>query len=197
MWGDLFRHDLYVVHCTGIFDDNRLIIVITKFDLVRVSQSEDYTEEETTEDITEEIVEETAEEITEDKVKEAACLSVSNACHGAKISPDNVIPVSGRWAFHARMLARSHPGSTNHKRCRQIVMKCLGEVCDLTCGQGEKPSTSLVKLEDHELSARLEEFSGIANLEVRYSTYLLSKFTFHMTARVVSVSRSSIRHPCN
>ena len=193
MWGSLFRKGLYVVHCTGIFADNCLIVVITKFDLVRVSQSEDYTEEETSEDVT--------EEITEDKVKEATCLFVSNACDGAKISPANVIPVSGRWAYHARMLAYharmlagSHPESKNHKKCRQTVVKCLqsDEVCDLTCGQGEELSTSLFKLEDHELSAKLEELSGIANLEVRYiflNIYLLSKLTLHVTARVVSVSR--------
>ena len=94
MFGSLFTNGLYVVHYTGIFGDNRQMVVITKFDLVRVSQLEDYSEEET----------------TEDEVKEAACLSVSYACDGAKISPDNVIPVSGRWAFHARMLARSMEG---------------------------------------------------------------------------------------
>ena len=178
-WGSLLRNGLCVAHCTGVFDDNRLIIVITKFDLVRVSQSED---------ITEEITEDPAEEITEDKVKEATCLSVSKACDGARISPDNVIPVSGRWAYQARMLAKVDPESPNHKKFRQIVVKGL-EVCDLTCGQGEKPSTSLVKLGDHELSTKLEGFSGITNLEARYSLIYISsyyqKLTFPVTAGAV------------
>ena len=148
-----------VVHCTGVFDDNRLIIVITKFDLVRVSQSRCITEQTTPDP---------AEEITEDKVKEETCLSVSKACDGAKISPDNVIPVSGNWAFHARMLAKLNPQSSKYELVRKIVVRDL-EVCHETCGQGEKPSTSLVRLGDHKLSTKLEEFSGITNVEARYS----------------------------
>ena len=174
-------HAMCVAHCTGVFDDNRLIIVITKFDLVRVSQSEDITEE----------TEDPAEEITEDKVKEATCRSVSNACYGARISPDNVIPVPGTWAYHARMLAKVNLQSRNREKLRKIVVKGL-EVCDITCGQGEKPSTSLVKLGDHELSAKLEGFSGITNLEARYSLiYIYIYITFPVTTRVVSVSRCS------
>ena len=142
----------YIVHCTGVFEDNRLIIVITKFDLVHVSQSEDYNEEEIT------------EEITEEKVKAATCLYVSRACQGARISPANVIPVSGRWAFHARMLAMNRQHESSRRRCRQNVEKCLAEVPSPTCGQEEKPST---RLEDNELSTKLEIASGIANLEVR------------------------------
>ena len=146
----------YIIHCTGVFEDNRLIIVITKFDLVHVSQSEDYNEEETTEKIT--------EEITEEKVKAATCLYVSKACQGARISPANVIPVSGRWAFHARMLAVNRKHESSRRKCRQNVERCLAEVPSPTCGQEERPST---RLEDKELSAKLEIASGIANLEVR------------------------------
>lgn len=142
----------YIAHCTGVFEDNRLIIVITKFDLVHVSQSEDYSEEEVT------------EEITEEKAKAATCLYVSKVCQGARISAANVIPVSGRWAFHARMLARNCQHESSRRKCRQNVERCLAEVPSPACGQEERQST---RLEDNELSAKLEIASGIANLEVR------------------------------
>ena len=142
---------------TGVFEDNRLIIVVTKFDQVRESESEDYTEEDST-----------GEEITEERVKAATCEFVSKVCQGAKISPDNVIPLSGRWAYHARMLANCHPHEPAYRTYRRNVEKSLGEVPNATCGQEENPSQSFVNLEDHELSAKLEKASGIAMLETRY-----------------------------
>lgn len=52
------------------------------------------------------------------------------------------------------------------------MKKCLHEVPNSTCGQGEDPNMSLDKLGDEELSAKLEEASGIAALEARYFKYL-------------------------
>ena len=51
--------------CTGVFEDKRLVIVVTKFDQVHESELEDYTEEDSTGD-----------EITEERVKAATCESV-------------------------------------------------------------------------------------------------------------------------
>ena len=133
---------------TGVFRDNRVIIVITKFDLVNQSFDED--------------------EVTEGKVKEQTCQFVAKACPGATILPDDVLPVSGRWAYNARMLANTGPEEPNHNRCQTAVKNCLRHVPNATCGQGEDPNMSLDKLGDDVLSAKLEEASGIIALEERY-----------------------------
>ena len=135
---------------TGVFRDNRVIIVITKFDLVNQSSDSD------------------EDEVTEEKVKEETCQFVSKACPGATILPDDVLPVSGKWAYNARMLANTGPEEPNHHRCQTIVKSCLCNVPNATRGQGEDPNMSLDKLGDDVLSAKLEEASGIIALEERY-----------------------------
>ena len=137
---------------TGVFHDNRVIIVITKFD--EVNRSSDPDED---------------DEVTEEKLKEETCQFVSKACPGATILPDDVLLVSGKWAYNARMLANTGPEEPNHHRCQDAVKRCLRDVPNATCGQGENPSMSLDKLGDDELSAKLEEASGIIALEARYS----------------------------
>ena len=133
---------------TGVFQDNRLIVVITKFD---------------------EQLADTDEEITEGEVKEETCQFVSKACPGATILPDDVLPVSGRWAYHARMLAMTERQKVAHQKCQDKVKKCLHDVRSQPCGEGEKLSTSLDELPDDVLSAKLEQASGITTLEARYS----------------------------
>lgn len=135
---------------TGVFCDNRVIIVITKFDLVNQSSDPD------------------EDEVTEEKVKEETCQFVSKACAGVDISPDDVLPVSGRWAYNARMLANTGPEEPNHHKFQTIVKSCLGDVPNATRGQGEDPNMSLDKLGDDVLSTKLEEASGIITLEERY-----------------------------
>ena len=71
----------------GVFEDRRLIIVVTKFD--RTVDPDD-----------------TDEKITVEKVQEKVCQSVREACPDAKISFDDVVPLSGLWAFQAQMLAK-------------------------------------------------------------------------------------------
>ena len=110
----------------------------------------------------------TEEEIT-GKVKEQTCQFVREACAGVDISPDDVLPVSGRWAYHARMLAMTPPKHPNNNRCRANVKTCLRDVQGQPCGEGEKLSTSLDVLSDDVLIAKLEEASGITTLEARYS----------------------------
>ena len=135
---------------TGVFHDNRVIIVVTKFDEVNRSSDPD------------------EDEVTEEKVKEEACQFVCEACPGAAISPGDVLPVSGWWAYNARMLANTGPQVPTHNRCLVAVKKCLHEVPNSTCGQGEDPNMSLDKLGYDELCAKLEEASGIVTLEARY-----------------------------
>lgn len=133
---------------TGVFQDNRLIVVITKFD---------------------EQLADTDEEITEGEVKEETCQFVQKACPGATISPNDVLPVSGRWAYYARMLAMTGRQEPTHQRYYNEVMRCLHNVRGQPCGEGEKLNTSLDPLTDDELSAKLEEASRITTLEARYS----------------------------
>ena len=135
---------------TGVFTDNRLVIVISKYDDALKMSAE------------------FSDDINEENVKTEACKFVQEACPGAKISPNDVLPVSGRWAYHARMLAITSRNKPGHEKCWELAKKSLDEIPNATSGQGEKPSTSLVNLEDHELSAILEKASGIANLEARY-----------------------------
>ena len=145
---------------TGVFQGNRLIIVITQFDQVSGSAE----------------LSDTDEEITEETVKKQTCQFVHKACPGVKFSPDDVLLVSGRWAYHARMLAATPPhGPTQcaHDGFQARVKRLLRDVPNSTCGQGEDPNVSFDKLGDAELSAKLEEASGIATLEARY-------FKFHI-----------------
>ena len=138
---------------TGVFQGNRLVIVITKFDQQSGSA----------------YLSGTGEEITEEQVKKQTCQFVREACTGVDISPDDVLPVSGRWAYNARMLANTPPHEPNHHKCQTSVKICLLAIRDQACGEGEDLNTSLDELPDHKLIAKLEEASGIATLEARYS----------------------------
>ena len=142
---------------TGAFKGNRLIIVVTKFDLVSQSAKDS----------------DTCEEMTEEKVKKQVCQFVHKAC-GVEFSNDDVLVVSGKWAYNARMLAMTPehgpaPTQSAYKKYQANVKKYLRDVPNATCGQGEHPNMSLDKLGDDELSAKLEEASGIITLEERYS----------------------------
>lgn len=140
---------------TGVFQGNRLIIVITQYDQVSGSAE----------------LSDTGEEITEEEVKKQTCQFVYKACPGIKFSPDDVLLVSGRWAYHARMLAVTPPHGTTqsaYDKCQGIVKRLLRDVPNSACGQGEDPTVSFDKLGGDELSAKLEDASGIATLEARY-----------------------------
>ena len=139
-----------------MFNGNRLIIVVTKFDqTIESAKGLD-----------------PPEEMTEEKVKKEVCQFVHETC-GIEFSNDDVLVVSGSWAYTARMLATTPPyGPTQkaHQRYQTNVKACLHVVPNATCGQGEHPNMSLDKLGDDELSAKLEEASGIITLEERYFT---------------------------
>ena len=140
----------------GVFEGNRLIIVITKFD--QQSESAELSD--------------TEEEITQEVAKEQTCQFVREIYPSAKISHDDVLPVSGRWAYHARMLASSRPHHALHSRYQDNVKKCLLIAPNPIRGQGEDSHTSLDEFEDNELSTKLENVSGIAVLEERYPVFI-------------------------
>ena len=138
---------------TGVSKGTRLIIVVTKFDQA-IQSAEDF---------------DLYEEITEEKVKKQVCQLVHKTC-GVEFSNDDVLVVSGIWAYNARMLANTGPEVPTHDRYQKSVKNCLCDVPNATCGQGEDPCMSLDKVGDDVLSAKLEEASGIITLEERYFT---------------------------
>lgn len=135
---------------TGVFQGSRLIIVVTQFDRVNEHSDPD---------------DDPDDEITDERVKEQTCQIVRKACPEAKISHDDVLLVSGRWAYHARLLATTPSLAPTHSKCQEDVKKFLRALPNLTRGQGE----DLDKLKDETLSEKLEKASGIATLEARYS----------------------------
>ena len=134
----------------GVFEDRRLITVVTQFD--RTVEPDGIDEE----------------EITVEKVQEKVCQSVREACPDVKISVDDVLPLSGLWAYHARMLAMSHPDKPEYSLYRKSVERSLSRYRSLPCGQGESPSACLTKLSDDQLVKALLDSSGFASLEARY-----------------------------
>ena len=136
----------------GVFEDRRLIIVVTKFD--RTVDPDD-----------------TDEKITVEKVQEKVCLSVREACPDAKISFDDVVPLSGLWAFQAQMLAMSQPDDEDgYRRHRDRVVRSLSQYQPFPCGQGESLGSALAKQSDDQLVQALVDASGLAGLKERYVT---------------------------
>ena len=130
----------------GVFEDRRLIIVVTKFDQIIEPDG-------------------TGEEITVEQVQEAVCQSVSEACPNVKISVDDVLPLSGMWAYNARMLAISHADEPGYTACRDCVVRILSN--HSPCGQGESPSSYLSKRSDDQLVVQLMDISRLSSLEER------------------------------
>ena len=130
----------------GIFENKRLIIVVTCFDRLLVPDG-------------------TGEEITAQKVQEHVCQSIKKACPHAKISCDDVLPLFGLWAYHARMLATCHPEEPGYTQCRECVEYCLSQYQSLPRGQGESQSSCLSELSGDELAKQLLDVSGFASLE--------------------------------
>jgi len=133
----------------GVFEDRRLVIVVTQFD--RTVEPDD-----------------TDEGITVEKVQEKVCQSVRKACPDVNISVDDVLPLSGLWAYHARMLAMSHPDEREYSKYRRKAEKYLSDYQSFPCGQGENQSTCLRNQSDDELATKLLDISRFASLEGRY-----------------------------
>ena len=110
----------------------------------------------------------TDEGITVEKVQEKVCQSVRKACPDVNISVDDVLPLSGLWAYHARMLAMSHPDEREYSKYRRKAEKYLSDYQSFPCGQGENQSTCLRNQSDDELATKLLDISRFASLEGRY-----------------------------
>ena len=132
----------------GVFEDRRLIIAVAQFD--RTIQLDD-----------------TNEEITVEDVREKVHQLVSEACPDVTISCDDVLPLSGLWAYSARMLM-SHPNGPEHSKYRRNAESYLRQYQSLPGGQGESQSSSLTSRNDDELVEQLLDVSRFASLEARY-----------------------------
>ena len=138
--------------CAGILEGRRLIIVVTQFDRTYGPNN-------------------TGEEITVQEVYEKVCQLVSEACPDVKISCDDVLPVSGLWAYNARMLM-SHPDGPEHDNYRRSVEWYLPQCQSLPCGQGQSWSSYFTDKSDDELAKQLLDVSGLASIEERYNNCL-------------------------
>jgi len=135
-------------HDRGVFEDRRLIVVVTQFDKTMEPDG-------------------SGEEITVKKVQEEVCQSVREACPDVNISCDDVLPLSGLWAYHARMLT-CQSDELEHRRCRKEVERCLQNYHSLPRGQGESVSSGLTVQKDDELAKTLLDASEFASLEARF-----------------------------
>lgn len=141
----------------GIFEDRRIIIVVTQFDQAYMPNN-------------------TSEEITVQKVYKKVDQLVSEACPNVKISHDDVLPVSGLWAYNARMLM-SHPDGPEHDSYRRSVEWCLSLYPSLPSGQGQSRSSYFTGESDDKLAKQLLDVSGLDSIEERYNN-CLSSITF-------------------
>ena len=109
----------------------------------------------------------TDEGITVEKVQEKVCQSVRKACPDVNISVDDVLPLSGLWAYHARMLT-CQSEELERQRCRQDVERCLQNYRSLPCGLGKSLSSQLTVQNGDEPAKTLLDASEFASLETRY-----------------------------
>ena len=126
-------------HSAGIFKEGRLIIVMNKLDQITSG-----------EDIRKKVC-----EYIQDKV----C-----RCEAKDIPREAVIPVYGKWAFEARMLA----GDQSNDRRKETVARILSQRSSQPFGQGEDCGKVLAEKPSEDLAKELEQISNITILERRY-----------------------------
>ena len=85
-------------------------------------------------------------------------------CLPEDVPRDVIIPLYGLWACRARMLARE-PNSVDQ---RKRVIKILCDLSTLPSGQGESPERCYAELSSQELASKLQELTGILEVEKRY-----------------------------
>ncbi len=143
-------HTQLTLTFTGVFEENRLIVAVTYFDTYyekcrHCSDSDEDDDE--LEDVP----------LSPDKVKQKIVNHVLKATDGAHTIPrENIIPICGQWALYSRLL--SHKPSDPHLRiCGKMFFDTLGQ--DPPC-------------EPAEMAHKLEESSGIQEIERRYDCQL-------------------------
>ncbi len=128
----------------GAFNENRLAVVVTKFDTVYDDEQEDVPGE----------------------MKTLASDSISCATE-AKISipSDAIFLVSGMWGVTARLMKSCSPAQESG--IHEKAIDCLSKYPGCPSGQGESKRESLKSLTSSEVAMKLEDASGIALLETR------------------------------
>lgn len=136
---------------TGIFKEQRLIVVINKLDEV-CSKSNYYDSED-------------EDQLTKADVIKRVQKFIQKVCDCPieDIPKDVIIPLYGMWAYKARML-RKEPKEAKR---RKAVIDILSRRIDQPSGQGEHPEVCYTQRSVTELVEELEECSGILELENR------------------------------
>ena len=132
----------YAHTCTGVIEDGRLVIVVTKFD-------ENYT---TT----------SGKVLDEGEAKKRVASSWLKATNHP-IPLDKIIAVSGLWAHTAQELSKSDPDSRMHSRLKQNAVWYLSTYPDEACGEKE----GFQHHSSEKISEKLKKASGILSLEAR------------------------------
>ncbi len=140
---------------TGIFLENRLLIVVTFFD----QYFEKYTDSSDDDDDDDD----NDSPLSEEEVRQKVSNQVLQATDGDySIPEENVIPVCGQWALYSRLFL--HHRSNNE--FQTIVKKCFLDY-------GKPPPSNPVKM-----AQKLEDVSGIKDMERRYVFAMVSLVTF-------------------
>ena len=120
----------------GVFTDRRLLVVVTHFDVSYTQEMEDQV-------------------LSPDVVREEVYKVVKAATEGNfSLTKDDVVLVSGMWAFAARKLLYTHDDDPN------LMRKVRMYLVDF----GKNPSTGTSA---QDLARQLEEASGITSVEQR------------------------------
>ena len=102
-----------------------------------------------------------------ENIREKVCKFIQDKvchCEAKDIPREAVIPVYGKWAFEARMLARDQSNDQRKKTVAQI----LSQRSSQPFGQGENHEEVLAKKPSEDLAKELEQISNITILERRY-----------------------------
>ena len=120
----------------GVFTDRRLLVVVTHFDVSYTNMMDDQV-------------------LSQDEAREEVYKAVKTATKGnISMTKDDVVLVSGMWAFAARKLLYTHDEDPNLMRtAREYLMDF-----------GINPSTAT---STQDLARQLEEASGITSVEQR------------------------------
>lgn len=103
---------------SDIFHEDRLVAVVAKFDRTY----------------------EDGGSVTQEKVTSKIHAQVLSATSGLEIKRSSILPVSGKWAFHARLM--ESPNHNNQARFQGITY--LAMYPDAVCGQIESLPTEVI-----------------------------------------------------
>ena len=120
----------------GVFTDRRLLVVVTHFDVSYTQEMEDQV-------------------LSQDQVREEVYKAVKSATEGTvSLTKDDIVLVSGMWAYVARKLLYTHDDDPSLK----------SEAKDYLMEFGTNPS---IAISTQDLAQQLEEASGITSVEQR------------------------------